>query len=159
MSQPPTILLVEDSLDDIELIKCGFAESRLPLVTQFATDGLSATEYLLGKGKFADRVAFPIPKVLLTDLHMHRMDGFELIQWVRRTREFPTLPIIVLTGSDETADRQRALALGANAFVTKGLLVHPPPDLIESILRYANGAPRFQPDPDEARRRRRRALE
>jgi CheY-like chemotaxis protein len=94
-------------------------------------------EYLTGKGQYSDRVKFPVPCVLLTDLKMPRMNGFELLKWVRTQPEWHRLPVFVITGSNQTEDRQKAMDLGANFYVVKDLLMKPPPALIETLLRYA----------------------
>jgi CheY-like chemotaxis protein len=133
----PTILFAEDSEDDALLIELGFQSAGFPLTLSFVTDGVCAVEYLTGKGQYSDRVKFPLPCVLLTDLKMPRMNGFELLKWVRTQPERHLLPVVVITGSNQTADCQKAMDLGANFYVVKDLLVKPPPALIETLLRYA----------------------
>lgn len=137
MAPAGTILIAEDSESDAILIEEGFASARVPFSVRFVRDGSEAVSYLQGQNKFADRRQFPIPFILLTDLQMPRMDGFELLQWVRRSKAFHTLPVIVVTGSDESEDRARALSLGAEAYVTKDLLLRPPASLVDAIFGYA----------------------
>jgi CheY-like chemotaxis protein len=68
------------------------------------------------------------------------MDGFELLDWVRRNETWRYLPVIVVTGSSQSEDLSRALDLGANTYVVKDLLMRPPPNLFEAIQRYATPA-------------------
>jgi CheY-like chemotaxis protein len=137
----PTILIAEDSESDRMLIELGFAKAKFPLSVQFVQDGIYATEYLDGIGRYANRAKFPVPVILLTDLKMPRMDGFELLEWVRNHDKWRNLPIIVVTGSNQSEDLSRAMNLGANTYVVKDLLMRPPPTLFEAIQRYTSPPP------------------
>ena len=137
MNSRPTILFAEDSEDDMLLIQRGFEKAQFPFALQFVSDGVIATEYLRGLNRYADRVRFPAPVVLMTDLKMPRMDGFQLLSWVRSQDQWRDLPVIIITGSEQSEDCQRAMNLGANSYVVKELLIRPPRGLFEGILRYA----------------------
>ena len=143
MNCRPTILFAEDSEDDRLLIERGFEKAKFPFNLHFVKDGVTAKEYLRGQGRYADRENFPAPCILLTDLKMPRMDGFELLTWVRSQKAWKKLPVIVVTGSDQTEDWQRAMDLGANSYVVKDLLVRPPPSLFEAIRRCASPVPQW----------------
>jgi CheY-like chemotaxis protein len=138
MNKHPTILIAEDSESDQMLIELGFQKAKFPFSIQFVADGLSATEYLEGAGHYGNRAEFPIPIVLLTDLKMPRMDGFELLAWVREREKWRNLPVIVVTGSNQSQDLRQALDLGANSYVVKDLLMRPPPMLFDAILRLSS---------------------
>ena len=138
----PTILIAEDSESDRMLIQLGFEKAKFPFVLQFVPDGICATEYLDGVGIYANRTTFPLPSVLLTDLKMPRMDGFELLEWARHQKTWKNLPVIVVTGSNQTEDWHHAMEIGANSYVVKDLLMRPPPSLFEAILQYASPAPK-----------------
>lgn len=140
MNLHPTILIAEDSESDRMLIELGFEKARFPFSLQFAQDGFSASEYLDGLGRYANRAKFPLPIVLLTDLKMPRMDGFELLNWVRNHATLRNLPVIVVTGSDQSEDWKHAMELGANSYVVKDLLMRPPPKLLDTIISYASPA-------------------
>lgn len=145
MNSSPTILFAEDSDNDSILIRCGFEKAGFPYSFQFVGDGVEAIQYFSGKGKFADRERFPIPAVLLTDLRMPRMDGFELLEWVRSQSAWQNLPVIVVTGSNQVQDRKRAIDLGANFYIVKDLLMRPSQELLDSIIRCAT--PQAEPRP------------
>lgn len=98
-------------------------------------NGSEAIEYLKGEGKYADRAMFPLPYVVLSDLKMPKINGFELLEWIRRQSEFPYLPVVVLTSSDEVRDIQKAYGLGANSFLVKPY--HP--DELNEIVTMLNG--------------------
>jgi CheY-like chemotaxis protein len=132
----PAILFAEDSPDDVALIKIGFAKVKFPLPVHFVEDGIGAVEYLEGKNQYADREKYPLPSMLLTDLKMPRMDGFELLDWIRSREQFKKLPVIVVTGSNQIEDRSRAIERGASAYVIKGLLTTPPASLFDAIVQF-----------------------
>jgi CheY-like chemotaxis protein len=123
-----TILLVDDSPDDVLLIRLALARAGLTHKLMVVADGEKALLYLRGDSPFADREAFPLPKLLLLDLAMPRMGGFEVLEWIRHQPELRQIPAIVLTGSALVADSKRAYELGASSFVTK------PSDLTELTL-------------------------
>jgi CheY-like chemotaxis protein len=138
MNKHPTILIAEDSESDQMLIELGFEKAKFPFSLQFAADGVCATEYLDGVGRFRNRAEYPVPIVLLTDLKMPRMDGFELLDWVRGHKTWKNLPVIVVTGSNQSEDLRQALDLGASSYVVKDLLMRPPPTLFDAILRLSS---------------------
>ena len=123
-----TILLVDDCPDDVLLIRLALARAGITQKLIVVSDGEKALLYLRGENPFADRTAFPLPKVVLLDLAMPRMGGFEVLEWIRRQPPLSQTPVIVLTGSALIADSRRAYELGANSFVTK------PADLTELTL-------------------------
>ena len=135
MPLQPTILYAEDSESDRLLLQLGFERINFPYSLQFVEDGVEVIEYLSGEGRFADRATYPNPCLLLSDLKMPRMNGFELLEWIRSQPAWRHLPVIILTGSDEAQDRVRALKLGANEYMVKDLFGQPGKPLFEAILR------------------------
>jgi CheY-like chemotaxis protein len=138
MNTYPTILIAEDSESDQILIELGFEKAKFPFSIHFVPDGVCAREYLVGKGRYRNRAEFPAPIVLLTDLKMPRMNGLELLAWIREHEIWNRLPVIVITGSNQAEDLRRAMDLGANSYVVKDLLMRPPPALFEAILRLSS---------------------
>jgi CheY-like chemotaxis protein len=82
-------------------------------------DGQEAIEYLTGRGGFADRSKYPFPNVVITDLKMPRMSGFELLAWIHDHKEFCVIPTIVLSSSKHDKDVSRAYELGVNTYMVK----------------------------------------
>jgi len=123
-----TILLVDDSPDDVLLIRLALARARIVHKLMVVSDGEKALLYLRGEIPFADRTVFPFPTLILLDLAMPCMGGFEVLEWIRRQPQLSQMPVIVLTGSALVADSKRAYELGASSFVTK------PADLTELTL-------------------------
>lgn len=86
---------------------------------RMVADGESVIEYLRGNGEFADREHFPFPSLLITDLKMPRIDGFGVLDLMRRNPDWALLPRIVFTCSNDPDDIRTAYALGASAFHQK----------------------------------------
>lgn len=119
MAETAVILIAEDRDDDILIIRKSLEKAGVPNPIQIVKDGEEVIAYLLGEGKFANRAEYPLPALLLLDLKMPRMDGFEVLRWLRQQPVLKTLRVIVLTSSQEIRDVNRAYELGANSFLVK----------------------------------------
>src|ERR1044071_3849042 len=95
------ILLVEDRADDVDLIQRALREANITNTIAVTHDGEEALAYLKGEGIFADRHSYPFPHIILLDLKMPRMDGFEVLREMRGHREWSSIRVIVLTSSDQ----------------------------------------------------------
>jgi CheY-like chemotaxis protein len=110
-------LVVDDDPRERELIELEFMEDYCAI--QSVRDGQEATEYLEGKGRFCDRHKFPLPDVILLDLKMPRMNGFEFLEWRKRAPAFSSIPVVMISSSAARTDVERAYALGANCYMVK----------------------------------------
>jgi CheY-like chemotaxis protein len=119
MSKPGLILLVDDQEEDVLLIRRAFTKSRVLNRIEVARSGEEAIAYLNGMGKFAERAEYPVPALVLLDIKMPGMDGFEVLRWIRRVSAFPTLRVVMLTSSELMRDVNTAYELGANSFLVK----------------------------------------
>ena len=119
MSDNAVILIVEDREDDIILMRRAFEKASLINPIQIVRNGEEAVAYLGGEGKFANRAEYPLPSLVLLDLKLPGMDGFEVLSWIRRQEGICGLPVVVLTSSSQIRDVNRAYALGANSFFVK----------------------------------------
>jgi CheY-like chemotaxis protein len=130
------ILVVDDDADTLTMLT--YVVKRLPNGYRVATaiSGQEAVEYLSGDGPFADRVKYPFPQLVLLDLKMPLMDGFQVLRWIRRESAYPFLPVIVLTDSVFDGDTVRAYAEGANSFLIKGHDLHELTAQIESAIEH-----------------------
>jgi len=113
------ILLVDDDSNDVLLIQRAFQKAGLRNTLKIVRDGEQAVNYLSGRGLYADREQFPLPFMILLDLKMPRMDGFEVLQWIRGETGLKRLLIVVLTSSNLQTDVDRAYELGANSYLVK----------------------------------------
>jgi CheY-like chemotaxis protein len=113
------VLLVEDEENDVLLMQLAFKEARLPTPLMVVNNGDEAIGYLSGKGPYAERGRYPLPFVILLDLHLPGTNGFELLKWLRRYPDAERFCPVVLTSSDLDIDRQHASALGACDYMVK----------------------------------------
>lgn len=119
MEIPASILLVEDNRMDIELTLDAFREARLKNTIQVVQNGQEALDYLLGNGKFADRASYPMPNLILLDLKLPGIDGFEVLRKIKSTPLLKRLPVVILTSSREEGDRALSYDTGANSYLVK----------------------------------------
>jgi CheY-like chemotaxis protein len=115
------ILLVENNQDDILLILRAFQRAGVTRRIQAVTSGMDAVAYLQGTPPYGDREKYPLPAVILFDIKMPGMDGFQVLAWIRRQWEFFQLCVVMLTSSDHIRDVNEAYHLGANSFLVKPL--------------------------------------
>jgi len=113
------ILLVEDNRMDVELTLDAFREARFINPIQVASNGQEALGYLFGRGNFTDRRAYPLPGLVLLDLHLPGIDGFEVLRQVKTAPLLKRLPVIILTSSKEEGDRALSYDIGANSYLVK----------------------------------------
>jgi signal transduction histidine kinase/CheY-like chemotaxis protein len=114
-----TVLYVEDEESDAMFMKMAFAGKGLEPSLRVVCDGRAAIEYLSGAGKYADRNAYPLPSVVLVDLILPQLPGFEVLKWMRNHPDYAQTPVVVFSSSAREDDREKALKLGANEFVRK----------------------------------------
>ncbi len=119
MNKPANILLVEDNRMDAELTLDAFHEAKLLNAIHVATNGQEALDYLFGRDKFADRKKFPMPNLVLLDLKLPGIDGFEVLRQVKSTPKLKRLPVVILTSSKEEGDRAFSYDCGANSYLVK----------------------------------------
>ena len=126
MKKMENILLAKDNEDYVLLFQRALRSADIDASLQIVHDGQEAVDYLAGTAPYGDREKHPFPKLVLLDLKMPRMDGFEVLSVVRQRLGFTRLPVIVLTHSDNPADIKRAYELGATSYFRK-------PDSLESL--------------------------
>jgi len=113
------IVLVEDSENDAELTLRALEKGHLQRRVHLARDGVEALDFLFGRGSHADREDAQPPKVVLLDLKMPRVGGFEVLRQLKEDSHRKTIPVVVLTSSSEDLDVERAYDLGANSYIVK----------------------------------------
>ena len=112
------ILLVEDDKRDLELTLVALERSQLANEVIVVRDGAQALDYLLREGDFARREEGN-PAVMLLDLKLPKVNGLEVLQKVRSTPNLRSMPVVMLTSSQEESDVVRSYELGVNAYVVK----------------------------------------
>jgi len=115
------VLVVEDNADDVDLLQ--IAAEAVPNAVSFhiVREGEQALAYLKGEGQYADRHAHPFPDLVLLDLSLPGMNGFDVLVWIRQHPELKALKVFVWTDAGDPATLERATKMGANRFVPKSV--------------------------------------
>lgn len=129
-----TILLVEDDLDLQLLITRAINKVSQAVSIQAVADGAEAICYLTGQEPYTDRGQYPLPALIVTDLQMPRLNGLELLTWVKRQTALDCLPIIMMSGSDNPDFVNQARDLGAKSYVSKTDLDNLAFDIVRTFM-------------------------
>jgi CheY-like chemotaxis protein len=119
MKHKPLILLVDDDEMDAFLIRRTLANAGVSNPHRVLRSGEAVISYLKGEGAYADREQHPLPGLVLLDLSMPGIGGFEVLRWIRSQPELNALRVIVLTASSDAHDADLAHQMGANFFLDK----------------------------------------
>lgn len=113
------ILLVEDSLSDAELTIRALKKKNLANNLIHLRNGAEALDFVFGRGQYSDRNPMVVPKVILLDLKMPKVNGLEVLAELRRDERTKAIPVVVLTSSREDPDIDTCYALGVNSYIVK----------------------------------------
>jgi CheY-like chemotaxis protein len=131
-----TVLLVEDDLNDIFLVKRAFKRADIRNPLQVVTDGEEAMHYLRGDGKYANRDVYAMPRLVVMDIKMPRKTGFEVLEWLKGDATLKRIPVVIVSSSDQPQDINKAYELGANAYMIKPMDFRSVEHLFQSITHY-----------------------
>ena len=113
------ILLVDDEHADLALFGLAVDKTDLNIWLQTLTAGQEAIDYLEAKGPYADRILHPLPDVLVVDLKMPGVSGFDLLAWRKASRVLSSRPIVILSSSKNPVEIRRGVEMGANKHIVK----------------------------------------
>ena len=113
------VLHVEDDSDDAFFVAKAFRKAQVACEIRRMKNGLEAVDYLGQAATCANPDCYPVPNVVLLDLKLPDVSGFEVLQWGRAQTSLQRLPIVILSGSPVQEDQQRARQLGADAYFVK----------------------------------------
>jgi CheY-like chemotaxis protein len=130
------VLIAEDDPSDVFLLKRAFTLANIPATLHFVRDGQEAIDYLGGDDPYKDRAVYPLPDLMLLDLKMPRLNGFDVLTWLRRQPGLKRLLVTVLTSSDQPDDINRAYDLGANSYLLKPHNSTHLSELVAQVKRY-----------------------
>lgn len=119
MNKSACILLVDDNPMDVELALDAFREASLSNRVEVATSGRMALDYLFGIDRYAQREHFPLPDLILLDLKMPGVDGFEVLGQIKAAPSLRRIPVVILTSSVEEGDLAMSYDRGANSYLVK----------------------------------------
>ena len=123
MDAPGSILLVEDNDDDAFFFEKAVQRLGVSLKVERAADGAAAVEYLMKRIEASGEEAVTTPSLVMLDLKLPRMGGFEVLEWIRQHKGLSQLWVSVLSSSGEEVDRLRASYLKADAFFVKPISI------------------------------------
>jgi CheY-like chemotaxis protein len=135
MALNDTVLLVEDSEDDVMFMQRAFAKAQVPYALKTVADGREAIAYLAGNEIYSCRGAFPIPRLVLLDLNLPHVSGFDVLRWIRQQTAYLDLIVVVLSSSELPSDIRQAYALGANSFLSKPADPNKLTDLVRDLAQ------------------------
>ncbi len=119
IDRPANVLLAEDNEPDQRTVQRGFSKAKLNINLSIVEDGEECMAFLRNEGRFADKEAHPRPDLLLLDINMPKMDGGEVLRQIREDKKLRSLPVVILTTSDQERDVVASYQNGANAYITK----------------------------------------
>lgn len=114
-----SVLYVEDEPDDVLFMHVAFRRARVPVPLHCVSDGQQAVNYLRGDPPYDDRVRHPLPSVVLLDLNLPLLSGFEVLHWIRHESPCRDIPVVVFSSSGRSEDRHRAEELSASDYWLK----------------------------------------
>lgn len=130
------ILVVDDDPADRDFAVDSLKIAGVTGPIETASNGQEAIDYVSGKGAYADRSRFPLPCLILLDIKMPLMDGFDVVDWIRRSERVATIPIIMLSGSGHEQDIERAYIAGANGYLVKPANLSLLAEIMKAVKAY-----------------------
>jgi CheY-like chemotaxis protein len=119
MNKEVEILLVEDNPNDVELTLRALKKNNLANNVIRVCDGEEALDFIFVRGQFKSRKKLNIPKLILLDLKLPKVDGFELLKIIKADPVTKLIPVVVLTSSNEESDMIESYRLGVNSYIIK----------------------------------------
>ena len=116
---PYVILLVEDNDDDVELTLRSFQKLDIPTKIIVTRNGIEALDFLFCTGSYKERPKTEMPALILLDLKLPKIDGFDVLRRIRSDEATQCVPVVILTTSSELKDKLRSYQLGANSYIRK----------------------------------------
>ncbi len=136
MNTPLEVLLIEDNPHDAELAIRALTELNLADHLIHLIDGQEALDFLFGTGAYEGRDVNQLPKVILLDLKLPKVNGIEVLRELRANERMKCIPVVILTSSREERDISEAYHLGANSYVVKPMNFQSYLDVIGNMGSY-----------------------
>ena len=136
MRRDHSVLVVEDNRDDVLFIRRALTKAGIDCHVTVVGDGDAAVDYVEGRGAYADRGRHPLPALVLLDLKLPRRSGLEVLEALKSHAMRGRMIIVVLTGSRESVDVERAYAAGANSYLVKPISPQAMSELVQALGLY-----------------------
>jgi len=134
--RPLNILLVEDNEADVKIALRAFSKARIKNTIYVVSDGQEALDFIYHEGKYQDRSKFPTPDLILLDIKMPKMDGFQVLEKIKNDLQYNFIPVIMLTSSKNEEDIARSYKYGAASFIQKPVNYESFVKVVESFNYY-----------------------
>jgi CheY-like chemotaxis protein len=141
------ILLAEDDENEVFLMRRAISEAGIPNPLFVVRNGQEVVDYLAGEGQYSDREKHPLPGLMLLDLKMPWMDGFDVLAWLRKRPHFDGLPVVVMTSSKLQSDIDKSRELGVYDYRVK-------PNEFQDLVRLLDDVRKCWLDEEVARNKR-----
>lgn len=127
------ILLVEDNPDDVLITKRAFSKGKIKNKLYVVNNGVEAVKFLNREGEYKDS---PIPSLIMLDINMPLMNGFDVLREIRKKEKMKRIPVIMLTTSERDKDIELAYSLGANSYIVKPVSFKKFIDVVVNVQEY-----------------------
>ena len=132
MNEEIEILLVEDNAMDAEMTIRSLRKGNVMSSLHWVKDGQEALDFLLCESKYENRTAAALPKLMLLDINMPKVNGLEVLQKVKADEKLKYIPVVIMTSSEEQPDISKAYDLGVNSYIVKPIEF---PDFAEKVAQ------------------------
>jgi CheY-like chemotaxis protein len=131
-----TVVIAEDDEDDITLLQTALDGIACEHTIRIVRDGRELLDYLKGEGPYGDREKYPFPSVLLLDIKMPRLSGFDVLRWLSKHPECCVMPTVVFSSSAQGQDIKLAYELGASAYFVKPMAFQNLKEILRSMFEF-----------------------
>jgi len=150
MNTPLTILVAQQELGDALLLQRAFNTAKVSTPVHFARDGQEVLDYLEGKPPFQNPIIHPLPALLILDLNLPRVDGYQVLRWLRLNPGLHDMIVVVFGSSQDAKDVRRAYSLGANSYIVKPKEPQQLVKIVKQLQEYWLGINPSQEQPQQA---------
>lgn len=147
-----SILIADDDSDDRMLIEDAFEENELTVPLHFVEDGEQLLAFLRREGKFAELSGEPLPRLIILDLNMPKIDGRAALSALKDDEALRSIPVVVLTTSKAEEDIRKTYALGVSSFISKPVTFDGLVNVVNAIGNYWIKIVALPPDDGSASR-------
>ena len=143
------LVVVEDNSNDLDLLLHAIRKAGLPRRIQALRDGAEALEFMFCEGKYADRDISEVPKVILLDLKLPKIDGLEVLKRLKSDDRTRTIPVVMFTSSRQRGDVEEGYKSGANSYVVKPVNSEAYSQVVTQLKQYWLETNEPSPEPIE----------
>jgi CheY-like chemotaxis protein len=134
--EPVNILFIEDSPLDAEIVLRNFKRARFANSIAHVRDGSAALDYLFHRGQYQDEQRYPAPDLILLDLNLPRVSGWEILDAIRADEGLRTIPVVVMTSSEQDEDVVKSYQKGVNTYITKPVDFNKVAEVVQTLGHY-----------------------